>query len=58
MLNIYYGSEMLDKEKFIFDHVDPDRKTIILVPDQYSLQMEDTGISGRLFNLMITDFRL
>lgn len=60
MLNIYYGSEMLDKEKFIFDHIDPDRKTIILVPDQYSLQMERNALEyfrpKALFNLMITDF--
>ncbi len=60
MLNIYYGSEMLDKEKFIFDHVDPDRKTIIIVPDQYSLQMERNVLEyfrpKALLNLMITDF--
>ena len=40
MLNIYYAGEACDKTKFIFDSIDPDQQTIILVPDQASLQME------------------
>ena len=40
MLNIYYAGEACDKTKFIFDNIDPDQQTIILVPDQASLQME------------------
>ncbi len=38
MLNIYFGRESLDKEKFIFDNLTD--KTIILVPDQYTLEAE------------------
>lgn len=38
MLNIYYGRENIDKEKFIFDHVKG--KTVLLVPDQFTLQAE------------------
>lgn len=64
MLNIYYAGEACDKEKFIFDHVDPDEQTIIIVPDQASLQMERDaldyfkGKDGRtaLLDLMVTDF--
>lgn len=64
MLKIYYGSEAAPKEKFIFDSIDPERKTIIIVPDQYSLQMEKNALeyfrvkTGRsaLLNLMVADF--
>ena len=38
MLNIYYGRENLDKEKFIFDNVHG--KTFVMVPDQYTLEAE------------------
>ena len=64
MLNIYYAGEACDKTKFIFDNVDPDQQTIILVPDQASLQMERDALDyfksthGRaaLLNLMVADF--
>ena len=64
MFKIYYGSEACSKEKFIFDNIDPDRKTIIIVPDQYSLQMERDALDyfrdrdGRtaLMELMVADF--
>ncbi len=36
MLNIYRGGELTDREKFIFDHVKG--KTLLIVPDQFSLQ--------------------
>lgn len=38
MLNIYYGRENLDKEKFIFSNLAD--KALILVPDQYTLEAE------------------
>lgn len=38
MLHIYYGRENLDKDRFIFDRVNG--KTILLVPDQFTLQAE------------------
>lgn len=38
MLNIYYGRENLDKGKFIFNNINGE--TIILVPDQYTLEAE------------------
>ena len=64
MLNIYYAGEACDKEKFIFNHIDPDEQTIIIVPDQASLQMERDaldyfkGKDGRsaLLDLMVADF--
>lgn len=64
MLNIYHAGEACDKTKFIFDHIDPDQQTIILVPDQASLQMERDALAyskeayGRaaLLNLMVADF--
>ena len=64
MLRIYYGSEGCDKEKFIFESVSSEQKTIIIVPDQFSLQMEgdaleyygeETGQTA-LLNLTIADF--
>ena len=38
MLNIYFGRESLDKEKFIFENLSG--RSIILVPDQYTLEAE------------------
>ena len=38
MLNIFYGREDLDKEKFIFDHMT--ERALIMVPDQYTLEAE------------------
>lgn len=38
MLNIYYGRECIKKEKFIFDHIKG--RTLLLVPDQFTLQAE------------------
>lgn len=38
MLNIFYGREDLDKEKFIFDHMA--ERALIMVPDQYTLEAE------------------
>lgn len=55
MLNIYYGRENLDKEKFIFDNLGT--KTLMIVPDQYTLEAErqafrHLGVSA-LMNLEI-----
>ncbi len=48
MLNIYYGRESVDQEKFIFSHLDKKSRALIIVPDQYTLEaerkmFEDTG---------------
>ena len=64
MLNIYWAGESCDKEKFIFDRIDPDAQTIVIVPDQASLQMERDALDyfrerdGRtaLLDLMVADF--
>lgn len=45
MLNIYYGRENLEKERFMYDKIreagfGPDRRILILVPDQYTLEEE------------------
>lgn len=41
MLEIHYGRERLNKEKFIFDQVrDASGKILLIVPDQYTLQAE------------------
>lgn len=63
-MNIYYGNESLNKEKFIFEKIDPEKKTLIIVPDQFSLQTEQNVLehfkirTGRsaLTELMVTDF--
>ncbi|WP_269477985.1 PD-(D/E)XK nuclease family protein [Hominibacterium faecale] len=38
MLHIYYGREQINKDKFIFDSIKG--KTLLLVPDQFTLQAE------------------
>ncbi|MBK5262912.1 MAG: hypothetical protein JJE17_10155, partial [Peptostreptococcaceae bacterium] len=43
MLNIYYGRESLNKEKFIFDNIN--KKTLLLVPDQFTLEAEQRAFS-------------
>ncbi len=45
MLNIYFGRECLDKEKFMYNRIreqgySPARRVLILVPDQYTLEAE------------------
>lgn len=62
MLHIYYGTAGADSEKFIFDNIDPHRKTIVIVPDQFSLQAERDALrlTGResLTELMVVDFSI
>ena len=36
MLNIFYGRESIDKEKFIFDNLQ--KRALIMVPEQYTLE--------------------
>jgi ATP-dependent helicase/nuclease subunit B len=45
MLNIYYGRESVDKERFVYQTIarrgyGPDRQTLVIVPDQYTLEAE------------------
>ena len=58
MLNIYYGSEQIDKEKFIFEQIKG--KTLLLVPDQFSLQAERDAFfylqEKGLIDLRVVDF--
>ena len=62
MMKIFYGSEATAKENFIFEHIDISKKTILIVPDQYSLQMERDALAhfrdkgSALLDLMVTDF--
>ena len=58
MLNIYYGREDTDREKFIFDHIKG--RTLLLVPDQFSLQAEKDAFfylkKESLMDLRVVDF--
>ena len=58
MLNIYYGAEKTDKEKFIFDNIKG--RTLLLVPDQFSLQAERDAFfylgKKSLMDLRVVDF--
>ncbi len=58
MLNIYCGTETTDKEKFIFDNIKG--RTLLLVPDQFSLQAERDAFfylkKKSLMDLRIVDF--
>ena len=60
MLNIYYGDANTDREKFMFDRIDPNEKTLLIVPDQSSLQAEQEALrhfgGGALTELVVTDF--
>ena len=41
MLNIYYGRESIDKEKFIYEKIaEKQGRTLVIVPDQYTLEAE------------------
>ena len=41
MLNIYYGRESIDKEKFIYANIaEKQGRTLVIVPDQYTLEAE------------------
>ncbi|MGL4485358.1 MAG: PD-(D/E)XK nuclease family protein [Anaerovoracaceae bacterium] len=47
MINIYYGRENINKEKFIFDQIKKSGKEniVLIVPDQYSLEAERQAFS-------------
>ncbi|MBR3756249.1 MAG: PD-(D/E)XK nuclease family protein [Firmicutes bacterium] len=50
MLNIYYGRESIDKEKFIYERIaEKQGRTLVIVPDQYTLEAEK-----RAFRLLHT----
>ena len=40
MLNIYYGRESVDHEKFIYSNIGLKSRALIIVPDQYTLDAE------------------
>lgn len=58
MLNIFCGRESTDKEKFIFEQIKG--RTLLLVPDQFSLQAERDAFfylkEKSLMDLRIVDF--
>lgn len=60
MLRIYTGDGAADKEKYVFDHIDPHEKSILIVPDQFSLQAERDALRllerEALTDLMVVDF--
>lgn len=45
MLNIYYGRESLNKEKFLIDNLDGEQKTFIIVPEQFTVEAEKKLLS-------------
>ncbi len=58
MLNIYHGPEYIDKSRFIFEHISG--RTLLLVPDQFSLQAEKDALyylgTDSLMDLRVVDF--
>lgn len=41
MLNIFYGRESIDKERFIYEKIgERQARTLVIVPDQYTLEAE------------------
>ena len=57
MLNIYHGPEYIDKSRFIFEHISG--RTLLLVPDQFSLQAEKDALyylgTDSLMDLRVVD---
>ena len=46
MLNIFYGRESIDKEKFIYSSIAEKKgRTLVIVPDQYTLEAEKQAFS-------------
>lgn len=64
MLNIYYGRENLDKDKFLFEKIgEQEGKTLLLVPEQFTLQAERNafaylGVEGLMDLEIISQSRL
>ncbi len=63
MLNIYYGRASVDHEKFIFSHVDPKDRNLIIVPDQYTMEAEtrlfqETGAEALMDTEVVSMSRL
>lgn len=60
MLNIYSGRESIHKENAMLERIDLSARTYILVPDQYTLQMERNAIeyykAEGLMNLEVLSF--
>ncbi len=61
MLNIFYGRENIDKDQFIFDRISG--RTLLLVPDQFTLQAERNafrylGVRGLMEVEIISPSRL
>lgn len=58
MLNIYYGNETADKAKFIYENIKG--KSLLIVPDQYSLQAEKDAFfylgNKSFIDLIVVDF--
>lgn len=58
MLSIYYGGENKDREKFIFENIKG--RTLLIVPDQFSLQAERDAFfylkKESLMDIRIVDF--
>ncbi len=61
MLNIYYGSESVDKERFVFEKIAAEGgRTILIVPDQMSAQTERNAFHylkrKALMDISVLDF--
>lgn len=42
MLNLFYGRESIDKEAFLFESLKNTQRAIVIVPDQYTLEAENS----------------
>jgi ATP-dependent helicase/nuclease subunit B len=74
VLNLYYGRESIDKDRFMFDNIaitlrqmdkeaERNKKILLLVPDQYTLQAERNafaylGVSGLIDLDILSQSRL
>ncbi len=60
MLHIYRGRESVDKETFIYGEIRSDRRTFVIVPDQYTLDAERQALTRLgttvLFDIEVTSF--
>lgn len=58
MLNIYYGRDSIDKEKYVYTRIrqrgyGPSQRTLVIVPDQYTLEAERSAMKLLQTNVLL-----
>ena len=52
MINVFYGRENLNKEEFIYNRIfEKNKRSIVIVPDQYGLEAEKAALKLSLIHI-------